>query len=249
MVAIIPAAGLGTRMAALTGGEPKELLPLGRQSVLERVIDEAVRAGADETVVVSSARKPGIEKAINEWSQGRFREAKVRVVNQSTPRGLADALMSAPDIEDEVLILLGDCVFEGSSPAERMATLLYRGGDGCVAVETVSDDEVSRYGICEIDEMGAIRRIVEKPRPEDIASRWAVAARYAFSSPLFSRLREWFDEASRDCPESEITLTALVQTAIENGFDIKAVALQPDQARVDCGTPEEYAAARRLAWD
>jgi hypothetical protein len=47
----------------------------------------------------------------------------------------------------------------------------------------------------------------------------------------------------------EISLAALLQRGIAEGFEIKAVALQPDQSRVDCGTPEEYAEARRLPWD
>lgn len=231
-------------MAAITGGGPKELLRLGHQTVLERVIEEAIDADADGVIVVSSPQKPQIEAAVRSWCEGRFREANLRVAYQAAPHGLADAVLAAGVTEEDALILLGDCVFAGESPATRMSHLLYRGIDGCIAVETVPDEEVQRYGICEVDGMGSIRRIVEKPRPEEIASRWAVAARFGFGVKWMARLAEVYDEERRDNPTGEISLSVLLQRLIPEGMDLKAVALQPGQERVDCGTPEEYAVAR-----
>lgn len=236
-------------MAPLTQGRPKELLSLGRRSILERVIDEGIRAGADETIVVSSARKPEIEAAITEWNRGPFREARVRVVEQAEMRGLGDAVLGTCDVSDEVLVLLGDCVYFGESPAERMASLVYRGVDGCIAVESVSDDEVSRYGICEVDEMGTIRGILEKPQPDETSSRWAVAARYAFGAPAFAAMRHWFPCERERRSSGEISLTAGIQHAIREGFELKAVALHGTQERLDCGTPEEYLQTRGRPWD
>jgi len=248
MVAILPAAGLGTRMAKLTGGTPKELVTLGRHSVLERVIDEAIVAGADEIVVVSSRSKPQIEEQIAEWRKGRFREANLRVAYQDKPCGLSDAILSA-QVTDDALVMLADSVIFGNSPSPRMANLLEIGLAGCIAVEMVSDAEVHRYGMCEVDDVGTIRRIVEKPQPSQIVSRWAVAARYAFSAAVMSALPHWLAEEAATREPGEIPLTPLLIRAIADGAELKAVALQPDQKRVDCGTPEEYEAARRLNWD
>ncbi|AIE87995.1 sugar phosphate nucleotidyltransferase [Fimbriimonas ginsengisoli] len=245
MLALIPAAGLGTRMAAVTGGAPKELLPLGRRAVLRRIVDEAIAAGADEVVVVSSPKKPQIEAALADW-QSEI-QIPLRVAYQQSPRGLGDAIFCA-EPEGDTLILLGDCVYDGGSPSDRMATLVYRGIDGCIAVETVPDEEVSRYGICQVDEMGGIRDILEKPQPHETTSRWAVAARYAFTGPVMDHLGEIFSQISAARPVGEISLTDLLRPAIQSGVDLKAVALQPGQARVDCGTPEEYAQALRLSW-
>lgn len=231
-------------MAALTGGMPKELVTLGRRTVLERVIDEAMHADVDEIVIVSSPAKPAIQTAVEEWSAGKFREARLRVAFQSEPRGLADAVFAA-DVEDDVLVLLGDCVFNGGSPVERMSNLVYRGIDGCIAVENVPDADVSRYGICEVNDMGSISRIIEKPNPTETDSRWAVAARYAFSARVLARMAE----IAQEITGPDLPLTPLITQAIAEGADLKAVALQPGMDRVDCGTPEEYQAARRMPWD
>ncbi len=235
-------------MADVTGGGPKELLTLGHRTVLERVIDEAIRAGADETVIISSAQKPEIAEAVDAWSAGPFREACLRVVNQPAPRGLGDAVLW-PETVGDALVLLGDCAYHGGSPLERMARLLYRGIDGCIAVEEAPEEEIGRYGICDVDDMGTIRRVIEKPRPDETSSRWAIAARYCFGARLMAALREWHADYSVEHPVGEFSLTPGFQWAIAQGFELKAVALQPGQARVDCGTPEEYQAARRMGWD
>lgn len=237
MIAIVPAAGLGTRMAQITHGRPKELLSLGRRSVLQRIVDEALEADADEVIVISSPQKPELDEAA-------LSIPKVRVVHQTEPRGLADAVLTV-ESEDDVLVMLGDCAFHGGSPSPRMATLVFRGIDGCIAVEEVSDDEVSRYGICEVDGMGSIRRILEKPSPMDTSSRHAVAARFAFTPGVWSHLRQIYAELGGP---PDLPLTPILQRAIDTGVELKAVAVQPGQTRADCGTPEEYASARRLDW-
>jgi len=244
VIAIIPAAGLGKRMASITGGKPKELLPLGRKTVLERIIDEALHAGVDEVIVISSPAKPEIETAIGEWSKKQFREARLRVVYQTEPRGWADAVF-LPRVEDEVLVMLGDCVYRGSSPCERMVNLIARGIEGCIAVEEVPESEVNKYGICEVNDFGNIGRILEKPSPSETTSRWASAARYAFSAPLLMHMETLY----MDMQAADLPLPPVMAAALRNGFNMKAVALQPDQERVDCGTPEEYSVAVRMNWD
>jgi UTP--glucose-1-phosphate uridylyltransferase len=240
MQAIIPAAGLGTRMQAITGGAPKELLPLRGKPILQWIIEEALEAGVDGIVVVSSEAKPAIGEAIDTWRLGRLREANLRCVNQSAPLGLAHAILSAQVENEDALVLLGDCVFFGGSPCERMVNLVYRGMDGCIAVEEVPDEEVRRYGICEINDIGAIQRVLEKPQLSETASRWAIAARYAFSGQFMSLLADLYNLHSGAV---EVKLTDLFVEGIQKGIDLRGVALQPGQQRIDCGTPEEYAAA------
>lgn len=241
MLAIIPAAGKGTRMAAVTGGGPKELLKLGSRSVIQRVVDEAIEAEVDRIAVISSPNKPEIDEFA--------RQSHLDILHQPLMRGLADAVCLAGTIDD-VIVLLGDCVYQGGSPASRMVALIDKGVHGCIAVEQVPDHEVSRYGIVEINEFnGAIKKILEKPSLEETGSRWAVAARYAFSKPLMSFLCEACEAALRNQTEGEVSLTEILREAIAAGYDIKAVAVQKDQKRVDCGSPEEYAEARILNWD
>jgi UTP-glucose-1-phosphate uridylyltransferase len=239
MIAIIPAAGKGTRMASVTGGAPKELLKLGHRTILARVAEEAREAGADEVVVVNSPDKPAIDEAA--------REVDARVVYQPVMRGLGHAIALGSN-EQDALVLLGDCVFAGGPPTGRMANLLLMGLDGAIAVEEVPEEEVHRYGIAEIDAMGTITSIREKPRPDETDSRYAVAGRYAFSARFLAFLRDYVEHhlPRRD---NEINVTEAIAAAIAQGMEFKAVALQPGQQRVDCGTPEEYAEARRLTWD
>lgn len=225
-------------MAVVTQGRPKELLKLGRRTVLDRIIEEAREAGADEIVVVTSPNKPEIAEALADQD--------VRIAIQPTMRGVADAVVRA-SVDDDVLVMLGDAVFLGGSPSARMAELVYKGLDGAIAVERVSEADMSLYGIVEIDDFsGGIRRILEKPKPNETPSRWAVAARYAFSRPLMAEITDAVGLAEAS---GEIGLTQILMQAIAGGTDLKAVALQGEQQRVDCGSPEEYSAARRLPWD
>ena len=229
-------------MVAVTRGAPKELLPLGRGTVLGRVVWEALHC-ADRVVVVNSRQKPQIDAFVQTLHNDR-----VTVAYQPEPRGLLDAISHAKT-EDDSLVLLGDTVFRGHSPVERMSDLIHKGIDGAIAVEPVATDIMGHYGIVEIEESsGAIRRILEKPKPHETSSRWAVAARYAFSKPLM----EFFHEYCRQSGGGEIcevSLTEGVNAAVDRGYDIKAVALQPDQERIDCGSAVEYRCAQEIHWE
>lgn len=234
MTAILPAAGRGTRMMALTGGKPKELLPLGGAPTIARVIGEARQAGVERIVVVSAPDKPLLDEFLRDYP--------VEVVHQTTMRGLADAIACA-DVDDDAVILLGDGAYFGGSPVARMAELLEKGIDGAVAVERTDDEGTRRYGIVDVDEWrGGILALREKPGPEATPSRWAVAGRYALSRRLMAFLAE--SVAAFEGP-SELGITPVLTAAIAMGFDLKAVALGPDMRRLDVGTPEEYEEGQR----
>lgn len=226
MIAILPAAGKGTRMRGVSGGS-KELLPVGGRSVLERVLQEAQEAGSEECLVVVSPSKadllahPGIER-----------------VMQEKATGLAPAVLTAKRLEP-TLVLLPDTIFFPRSPSARLVKALARGFDIAIAVQPVSDDEVSRYGIVEWNpENGRISRILEKPRPYQTASRWAIAARFAISprTLLFCKQRV----AELEGGLAEIDLPPLLNEAIAAGHTALAVTLEADEQRLDCGNPEGY---------
>lgn len=224
-------------MAALTDGSAKELLPLGGIPVLTRVLLEAREVDADRVVVVVSPDK----EAVAELARDRGAE----VVLQPMMRGLADAIACA-DVDDDAVILMGDSVIHDGSPVARMAELIHKGIDGAIAVEPTDDEGTRRYGIVDIDEWsGGVKGILEKPGPEATTSRWAVAGRYALSRRLMAFLSEAV--AVWDGP-GELGMTPVLNAARMAGFDLKAVALAAGASRADCGSPEEYAAARRLVW-
>ena len=224
-------------MRSVTGGKPKELLPLGGAPTIARVIGEARRAGIERIVVVGAPDKPLLDEFLRDYP--------VEIVHQRAMRGLADAIACA-EVDDDAVILLGDGAYLGGSPVARMAELLEKGMDGAVAVETTDDAGTERYGIVEVDEWrGGILGIREKPGPDQTHSRWAVAGRYALSR----RLMAFLSEAVLHSPgPGELGITPVLNAALVAGFDLKAVALEPGTRRVDVGTPEEYEEALRLAW-
>jgi dTDP-glucose pyrophosphorylase len=247
MVAIIPAAGKGSRMQEVTQGGAKELLALGRKPVLLRILEEARACAPDEIVIVSSREKTAMNEAIDEWSRTSFADTPIRVVFQDVLNGSAPAVALA-EVDDEAIIFFGDCVFWPNSPVDRLSNLLYRGMDGCIAVETVSDESASRYGIVEVEELtGRISRIIEKPQPHETSSRWAVAGRIGLSR----RMMEFLNVESRPYGQhdQELAIPTVLARAVAEGADIRAVALQSDQERLDCGSPEEYREAVRRPWD
>jgi dTDP-glucose pyrophosphorylase len=240
MVAIIPAAGKGTRMQSVTKGMPKELLKLGRKTVLQRIFDEAHECHPREIVVVGSPAKPQLSLAATQMG--------ARVEFQLCPAGLADAIASA-GVEDDAVVFYGDCAFHGGSPSPRIAELIRKGIDGCIAVEPTDDAGTCLYGIVEVDEFtGGIQRALEKPGPEATKSRWAIAARFGCSVQFMAFIAKYLQN-NPPSEAKELSMTPIFQAAIQSGLDLKAVTLQPGQRRVDCGSPEEYASARRLDWD
>jgi UTP-glucose-1-phosphate uridylyltransferase len=230
-------------MTSVTRGAPKELLPLGKGTVLGRIVFEALNS-ADRVVVVNSRTKPQIDAFVETLHNDR-----VSIAYQDVPRGLLDAICHA-GVDDDAIVLLGDTVYRGKSPIERMADLIHKGIDGVLAVEPVPTDIMDQYGIVEIDEMtGQVKRLLEKPKCSDTSSRWAIAARYGFSRPLLAFLTDECARRAEGITLSEIGLSEGISSAITQGFDIKAAALQPDQERIDCGSAVEYRNAGEIRWD
>jgi len=234
---------------SVTGGLPKELLPLGSKPVLARILDEAREAGVDGAVIVNGRAKIQIDDAIDEWSHTTFADMPLKVSYQEEARGLGHAV-AAGLVDDDALVLLGDVVYFGGSPMTRMANLIHRGIDGCVAVEPVSEADMHLYGVVEFDEFtGCVSRIREKPSPADTESRWAVAGRFAFSQAFMSFITDYCEDPVRLSQPAEINLTEIINSAVSKGMDFRAVAVQPGQERVDCGSVQEYATARKMDWD
>ena len=233
-------------MQSVTEGISKELLPLGGKPVLLRVLEEARECDPDEIVIITAHEKEDLNAAIEEWKCGPFSDLPIRVEFQRSQNGAAPAVALA-DAEDDAMILFGDCVYHPGTPLTRMANLLHRGMDGCIAVERVGDDQVSRYGIAEIDEgTGRITRLLEKPLPSETESRWAVAGRIGLNRSLMEILT---GEATIWRGPGELAVPQVLALAIERGADIRAVAVQEDQRRFDCGSPEEYGLAQRIRWE
>lgn len=241
MIAIIPAAGKGTRMLSVTQGQPKELLPLGHSTVLDRITDEARRAEIERIRIINSPTKTGIDEYA--------REKGYEIAIQVEAKGLGHALVQGFSEPEDCVVLLGDTVFRGGSPIASMMDVVKFGDHGAIAVELVSEVDMSLYGIVDVGDQLYANSILEKPKPADTKSRLAVAARYALSSEFMKFAVAYVANPDRENEKGEISLTNMINAAILEGMNFKIVPLQGTQQRVDCGSVEEYLAAAQLSWD
>lgn len=165
--AVIPAAGHGTRMLPATKSVPKELLPLGEKPALQYVIEEAVGAGVDRVIVISSPTKPAIadyltpspavEAVLDRLGrvdladeQRRLgREIEVTIVMQHEPLGLGHAVGCARHAvgDEPFFVLLPDELMESSQLLLEMAQIHEQFGASVIAVKPMPIEEISRYGV------------------------------------------------------------------------------------------------------
>ena len=227
MKAIIPAAGLGTRFIPVTRVVPKEMLPIGAKPALELIVDEARAAGADEIVIVISEGKELIRK----YFEG---QGDIRFVYQKEQKGLGHAVLQA-EIDDDVLILLGDALVVGCCAAKEMVDVSKaHGGAAVIGCERVPKEKVSRYGIMKL-EGDRIVDMVEKPAIEEAPSDIAVAGRYLLPAAIFGYLK-----TQTPGKGGEIQLTDAIRRMLS---ERDAYAYVYPGKRQDIGNPDGYFAA------
>lgn len=185
MKAVIPAAGYGTRFLPESKTIPKEMLPVGAKPAIQLIVEEAVSAGAEKVVVVTSRDKPSLMRHFGPDPVWRARCAKkpdvdaelahleelgkkLEWVFQEEQKGLGHAVLQAADAlrgeKDPVLVLLGDALVSGEPPSAAMAAVSRAfGGASVVGLEEVPIEKVSRYGIVKGEK-------VEMPSADAIAT-------------------------------------------------------------------------------
>jgi UTP--glucose-1-phosphate uridylyltransferase len=211
--AVIPAAGLGTRFLPATKSSPKEMLPVVDKPAIQYVVEEAVRAGLTDVLMVTGRNKRPLEdhfdKAVElelalEKKGDLERLAAVRHTNelatvhyvrQGDAKGLGHAvLMAAPHVGQEPFaVLLGDdLIDERDHLLEQMVAVQQEKGGSVVALMEVPREQVSMYGCAAVEGDGDVVRItdlVEKPSVEDAPSNLAIIGRYVLSPGIFDILR------------------------------------------------------------
>jgi UTP--glucose-1-phosphate uridylyltransferase len=209
-------------MMSVTNGGAKELLPLGETTVIEHILEVAFSV-CDHAVVVWDIKKGDLPDGIV-W------------VPQMPQRGLAPAIASGITSDDTNLIFLPDAVFLPFDPVTKLAAL--GEGDIAIALSKVSDEDMSRYGICEVDEHGWVTRMLEKPAIGDTDSRWAIMGRYRLSGASAELLVQSVTTSSFD--GKEIDLSQFFSLAMSSGLRIAGCFLDEEYVRFDCGDPNGY---------
>ena len=212
--AVFPVAGLGTRFLPATKAVPKEMLPIVDVPTIQLVIDEAVRAGVTDVIVVNGRGKHAIEDhfdhayelehTLRERGNARLADEMTAVsqlvrlisVRQKQPLGLGHAVLCAREaIGDEAFaVLLGDDLIDNDDDpgiAQLMRVHEQTGG-GAIAIVEVPPGKEHMYGIVagDRDAQGRmrIREMVEKPKPGTAPSRWAIVGRYVLPAEVWSHL-------------------------------------------------------------
>ncbi len=253
--AVIPAAGLGTRFLPATKSVPKELFPIGDQPAIQWVIDEALGAGVDHIVVVSSRNKPALDAyfaaddALVEALEAKGnaeaaerlrsigRDWRVSIVYQDDPKGLGHAVGCAREAvgDEPFAVMLPDELMSSSAVLAQMNGVCAATDGSVVAVVNVPREDVSRYGVIEpagelsADGVIAVRDLVEKPSPAEAPSNFILTGRYVLTADAW-------DEIERLTPGAggELQLTdALRAQAARAPFH----AVVAEEQRLDTGTP------------
>ncbi len=211
--AVIPAAGLGTRFLPATKSQPKEMLPVIDKPTIQYVIEEAVRAGITDILIITGRGKRAIEDHFDrnfelefyleqgkkddllEQVQSISEMADIHYIRQRDPLGLGHAISVARQHvgSEPFAVLLGDDIMVDDARLLRSMLGVYeRYGRSVVAVQEVRREEISAYGCISPEDVEEnlvrIGAIVEKPKPEDAPSNLAVIGRYVFTPEIFDAL-------------------------------------------------------------
>lgn len=258
---VIPAAGLGTRFLPVTKAVPKELMPIGDTPAIQLVIDEALAAGIEHVVVVSSDSKPSLQRyfeadpalveslrakgaaGIADRLEAIGRDWRVTVVHQDRPLGLGHAVGCAREAVggEGFVVSLPDEIMGGSALLRQMIDVCVDTSGSVVGLMEIPRGEVSAYGVIdpigEVDSHGvvAVRDLVEKPSVEAAPSSMIVIGRYVLTPDVFDEIANLTPGAG-----GELQLTdALRAQASRSPFH--GVIASVD--RWDTGTPDGFLAA------
>jgi UTP--glucose-1-phosphate uridylyltransferase len=253
--AVIPAAGLGTRFLPFTKAVPKEMLPVIDRPVIQYIVEEAIDAGMDDILIITSRHKKVMEDHFDRHveledalsGKGKTDEAEqvralgemanIHFVRQGEARGLGHAIgMAKHHVGDEPFaVLLGDDIMR--SPVLRGLVETYEThGSSAVALMEVPMEDISSYGCAAVEGLGQkvvdITGLVEKPAVADAPSNLAVMGRYLFTPSIF-------DEIDRTAPGvgGEIQITDAMVTLMEHE-SLKGFTFS--EGRFDTGKKIDY---------
>ncbi len=213
--AVIPAAGLGTRFLPATKAQPKEMLPVVDKPAIQYVVEEAVRTGIRDILIVTGRGKRTLEDHFDRSFEledyleqsGKYDLLKevqqitdmatIHYIRQKDPRGLGHAVAAAENhvAGEPFAVLLGDDLISTRVPLlQDMVDVHERYGRSVLAVQEVPRETISLYGAIKPewveDDLARVLDIVEKPSPEDAPSNLAAIGRYVLTPEIFDALRE-----------------------------------------------------------
>ena len=257
--AVFPVAGLGTRFLPATKASAKEMLPVVDKPLIQYAVQEAISAGAQELIFITGRSKNSImdhfdkayelEAELAARGKNKLLETVQDIVppgvtcifiRQAEALGLGHAVLQAwPAVGDEdFYVILADDLIDGRlQPClSQMHRVYQQYGTSVLATQRVPQEEVSNYGIVDATPIGPglseIKKMVEKPRPENAPSNLAVVGRYILTPRIFKLL-----ERTQRGAGGEIQLTDAISLMLN---EQTVLAYEFEGVRHDCGSKLGY---------
>ena len=271
--AILPVAGLGTRFLPWTKAVPKELLPIGRMPIIALLVDECVSVGIKDICFVISRGKEAIpeffktDAALEAQLQKRgksellkeltrYHEVRFTSVYQDEQHGDGHAILQAKSwvSSETIAVLFGDDLIVGKENGLQQLSKHY--GDGALlALQDVPKEEVSRYGIVEVektdDRLKKITGLIEKPSSKDAPSTLAIVGKYIIPRSLFPTLEKvgvghGGPPSLRSAELRGASEIRLIDALVASMGSLSLYGYVFEGKRFDTGTPEGYKEAVRV---
>ena len=256
--AVLPVAGLGTRVLPATKSIPKEMLPVFDRPAIQYVVEEAREAGIEHIVFVTGRNKSAIEDFFDrayeledtlrlkgktdilETLEAEVPEAgSMSFVRQQSPLGLGHAVWCARELvgKEPFAVLLPDVIVRARPGClAQMAEVYEREGGNVIAVEQVPEDKVSSYGIIDPESRDGrvmkMRGMVEKPPRETAPSNLSITGRYILQPEIFGLLENQAKGAGGEIQLTDAMATLMTQQPFH--------ATEYDGDSYDCGNKAGY---------
>lgn len=252
--AVLPVAGLGTRVLPATKVVPKELLPIVDKPTLQYIVEEAVAAGVEEIIFVTSRSKHSIEDHFDSFPElesilerkNKSKEladlralqtmATYTSVRQPQPLGLGHAVLCAKELvgDEPFIVMLGDIIIPPETPClPQLIEVHERYGGSVLSLVPLPKEVIPTYGIAAVEKLDEvalkITHVVEKPALEEAPSNLGAYGRYVFTPDIFALL-----EKTPPGSGGEIQVTDAIEMEARAG---KCYGVLYNGERYDTGTP------------
>lgn len=253
---IIPIAGLGTRFLPLSLAVSKEFFPLVDKPVIQYIIEEAKNSGIKEIIFVVSPKQkmilsylkksPELEKLLIKRKKDAqlkelktfeetFEGLKISYVTQKTPLGDGHSILQAVKLagNEPVAVSFGDDVVDSEEPAMLQLMNIFKTCNApVIALKAVPRDQVSAYGNVVVEKIASnlykIKKIIEKPTPEQVQSNLVVVGKYVLTPEVFAYLKK-----AKPSAKGEIILGEVFDAMLSDGLPIYGCELKGEW--LECG--------------
>ena len=237
--AVIPAAGLGTRVLPASKAMPKEMLPIVDKPAIQYIVEEAVASGITDILIITSRGKTTVEdhfdrapeleaRLLASGKQSTYDEivgisklANITYIRQKETKGLGHAVLCAKTFvgNEPFAVLYGDdVIIGGEKPAcKELCEAYEKYGKGVAGIKPVPIDQISKYCSLKVEDMGdeegilKVTDMVEKPMPTQVLSNYSILGRVVLPPEIFPILEKTAPGAN-----GEIQLTDAMKVLARN---------------------------------